>query len=669
MEANSGGGGATGSSDFVRKLYKMLENPADNTVVRWGLDGESFVVLDTDVFTKQILPKHFKHSNFASFVRQLNKYDFHKVRHNNEDSAHSPYGPRAWEFKHPDFKANNKDALENIRRKAPAPRKAPTTQEDSIPTQQMDMMNTQLVATQQQLVTLQELYNDLRGQNNMLTHEVLGLQKAVINHEHVMENVMAFLNTVDSQRRRDSRLVTPFPANGHDTTTEQQRIAPAEDDAPASPLQHAAKLLSETNADQTFNVRALEHLNEQSIRLNHTLTTPPPDIAARARPSSRQAPNSASSAGSMRMSELDSLVYPVGPNNGIDPMFEAHIHNIPYTVPPTRESENGQIRKKNNFPDPGWVRQPRILLVEDDPTCRRIGSKFLYNFQCHVDCAFDGMEAVTKVQSNSKYDLVLMDIIMPNLDGISACSHIRRIDNTPVIAMTSNIRSDDIAMYFQHGMNDVLPKPFTKDGLHSILVKHLAHLKGDPRGLQAPGAQQAIKDDEPPTKSPVTAANWHSPNQMPGVSPVGAGPQLVEEYHALPTMPGQLMQGPLVSYGGLPAQQGPMPGMQYAPTTGAVPPQMQLQAKSLQPQMQHRRKISELSSAPEDAQGVDAKRPRMLPQVSQPQPVPQPQGVQQVQQQQQAQQVVLQQQHLAQRQQMQPPTPTHPPAGGMGFGQ
>ena len=55
------------------------------------------------------------------------------------------------------------------------------------------------------------------------------------------------------------------------------------------------------------------------------------------------------------------------------------------------------------------------------------------------------------MNAGSKYDLVLMDIIMPNLDGISACSLIRNFDATPIIAMTSNIRSDDISMYFQHG--------------------------------------------------------------------------------------------------------------------------------------------------------------------------------------------------------------------------
>jgi osomolarity two-component system, response regulator SKN7 len=90
----------------------MLEDPSYASVVRWGDDGDSFVVLEVrsqsgnvdvgpeidprlsqnEKFTKCILPKHFKHSNFASFVRQLNKYDFHKVRQNNEEGGTSPYG-------------------------------------------------------------------------------------------------------------------------------------------------------------------------------------------------------------------------------------------------------------------------------------------------------------------------------------------------------------------------------------------------------------------------------------------------------------------------------------------------------------------------------------------------------------------------------------------------
>ena len=55
------------------------------------------------------------------------------------------------------------------------------------------------------------------------------------------------------------------------------------------------------------------------------------------------------------------------------------------------------------------------------------------------------------MNAGSKYDLVLMDIIMPSLDGVSACHLIRQFDQTPIIAMTSNIRSDDISMYFHHG--------------------------------------------------------------------------------------------------------------------------------------------------------------------------------------------------------------------------
>lgn len=320
---------------------------------------------------------------------------------------------------------NNKDALDNIRRKAPAPRKPNANPEDMVfPTQQMDMFNTQLMATQQQLQQLQERYNELSIHHSMLLQELVGMQKTIVNHEHIMQSVMSFLHSVDAQRRRDSRLVNPFPgssagagagagagAQNGSLDPSNPQLSAIEDDTPASPLQHASKLLSETNADVMLNPRNLEHMNELAMRMNGTLTTPPPDLIRNGtRPASRgAAPHSASSSTSMRLGDIDSLVYPVGQSNGIDPMYSEHINNIPYPMP-TKPVENStstsnpattatttnnnetryrapEQRKKSAQVDPGWIRQPQILLVEDDHTCRRIGSKFLYAFNCAIDSA------------------------------------------------------------------------------------------------------------------------------------------------------------------------------------------------------------------------------------------------------------------------------------------
>jgi osomolarity two-component system response regulator SKN7 len=268
-----------------------------------------------------------------------------------------------------------------------------------IPSQQLDLMNTQLMATQAQLQALQDRYHELSIQHSILLQEVMGVQKTVVNHDHVMENVMRFLTTFDAQRRRDSRIGNQFGAqNGN--VEPQSGPAPGEEEPPASPLQHAAKLLSETNADVMLNPRNLEQMNEITIRMNGTLTTPPPEFM-RPRPASRPgAPGSTGSSASARMGDLENLVYPVGQTNGIDPMYSEHINNIPYPMP-TKPAETGfqDGRKKSAHVDPGWARHPQILLVEDDPTCRRIGSKFLYAFQCSIDSAVSCIFFVVVVAS------------------------------------------------------------------------------------------------------------------------------------------------------------------------------------------------------------------------------------------------------------------------------
>lgn len=291
---------------------------------------------------------------------------------------------------------NNKDALDNIRRKAPAPRKVNGMGDDIIPAQQMDLVNTQMMAIQQQLQQLQERYNELSMHHSMLLQELIGVQKTVVNHEHVMQYVMNFLNSVDAQRRRESRIQNPNPfGNGATNGNIQDNLPPIEEDAPASPLQHASKLLNEVNADHILNTRNLEQISEQQMRLHANMGTPPPTFANQngQRATKTSQPVSATTTEQSPIYDIDNMVYPIGQSQGIDPMYSEHIHNIPYPMPQKGADGTFQappvqaIRKKSTQFDPGWVRQPQILLVEDDQTCRRIGGKFLVAFQCTIDSA------------------------------------------------------------------------------------------------------------------------------------------------------------------------------------------------------------------------------------------------------------------------------------------
>jgi len=121
----------------------------------------------------------------------------------------------------------------------------------------------------------------------------------------------------------------------------------------------------------------------------------------------------------------------------------------------------------------------RILLVEDEPINQEIALEQLRQVGIAAEAADDGIQAVEKSRQTA-FDLILMDLQMPKMDGLVATSQIRKIpgrDKVPIIAMTANAFSEDREKCLQSGMNDFLSKPVEPNILYVTLVKWLAKPK------------------------------------------------------------------------------------------------------------------------------------------------------------------------------------------------
>ncbi|GBL49497.1 hypothetical_protein [Candidozyma auris] len=415
-----------GSNDFVKKLFQMLSEDKYVNVVRWTANGNSFVVLDTNEFTKEILPRHFKHSNFASFVRQLNKYDFHKVKISNEEKQHYEYGDDAWEFQHPEFRKDDVNALENIRRKAPT-KKEPAYEANPHYDQQISSIKSELA--------------QLREENRSMSSK----------YKAVLEGVVTLRTFNERQFRSIGTLINALNDAGI-------KIPPL--DLPNPSLMNMASPPAAGNAPQTQGSPQQPHPSgERTIKQEpqHSVN------------------HSRSGSGSVPDYDYNSQVHQATPNNRATthsrhPSLGNHVnHNRhPSSTSPLGGEIVGPVSTAT-------ISNPKfhVLLVEDDNVCIQLCRKFLMKYGCQVTVVTDGLNAISTVEQ-TKYDLVLMDIVMPNLDGATATNIIRSFDTrTPIIAMTANIQDADLVNYLQNGMSDILAKPFTKDDLYAILTKHL----------------------------------------------------------------------------------------------------------------------------------------------------------------------------------------------------
>jgi CheY-like chemotaxis protein len=124
----------------------------------------------------------------------------------------------------------------------------------------------------------------------------------------------------------------------------------------------------------------------------------------------------------------------------------------------------------------GTERAFRVLLVEDNPDNRRLARIILENEGYELDLAENGLEAVNKAKQNL-YDIIIMDLMMPEMDGFQATRAIRALETgsntTPIVALTAHAGVGFRERCLAGGMNDYLAKPFKKNDLLAIVSKRV----------------------------------------------------------------------------------------------------------------------------------------------------------------------------------------------------
>ncbi len=138
------------------------------------------------------------------------------------------------------------------------------------------------------------------------------------------------------------------------------------------------------------------------------------------------------------------------------------------------------------FEDP-----PRVLLVDDNAINQKVGQRLLSRLGCQVDVAGGGPEAIGLVKTAGlEYDMIFMDIQMPDMDGVAATAEIRRLLGSacpPVVAMTAYSMQEDAGRFMRQGLDDYVGKPVKSRHLYEVLHRWLR-----PRGPRSTSAAAVV---------------------------------------------------------------------------------------------------------------------------------------------------------------------------------
>ncbi|GAV77858.1 HSF_DNA-bind domain-containing protein [Cephalotus follicularis] len=167
---------------FLSKTYDVVDDPSTNSVVSWSDSNNSFVVWNVHEFSRDILPKSFKHNNFSSFVRQLNTYGFRKV------------DPNRWEFANEGFLRGQKHLLKNISRRKPA---------NNVHSQQPQVQTSSVgVCVELGKFGLEEEVERLQRDKNVLMQELVRLRQQQQATDHQLQTVGQRVHVMEQRQQQ-----------------------------------------------------------------------------------------------------------------------------------------------------------------------------------------------------------------------------------------------------------------------------------------------------------------------------------------------------------------------------------------------------------------------------------------------------------------------------------
>ncbi|KAL0077493.1 hypothetical protein J3Q64DRAFT_1295437 [Phycomyces blakesleeanus] len=175
----------------------MVEDPGSDDLIRWATDGTSFIVARHVDFAKRVLPRFFKHSNFSSFVRQLNMYGFHKVPHLQQGVLQADDESEQWEFSNPHFQRNQPDLLLLVTRK-----KGRDSDEKEHGNYDLNHILDEISAIKKHQMSISSHLKSVQNDNQILWQENLATREKHQRHQETIDKILRFLASVFSSEKK-----------------------------------------------------------------------------------------------------------------------------------------------------------------------------------------------------------------------------------------------------------------------------------------------------------------------------------------------------------------------------------------------------------------------------------------------------------------------------------